>query len=68
MLNRWRRIASDKPWNEVQRLVADEMTRLESGQLAISVRSSRAPRHRTTVGISESSSAVRDSIHRQEAN
>ncbi|KAF7232275.1 hypothetical protein EG68_08932, partial [Paragonimus skrjabini miyazakii] len=68
MLNRWRRIASDKPWNEVQRLVADEMTRLESGQLAISVRSSRAPKHRTTLGISESSSAVRDSIHRQEAN
>ncbi|GAA42781.2 hypothetical protein CLF_110916 [Clonorchis sinensis] len=49
MLNKWRRLAADKPWADVQRLVADEMTRLESGQLPISVRASRAPRHRTTV-------------------
>ncbi|OON22391.1 hypothetical protein X801_01708, partial [Opisthorchis viverrini] len=49
MLNKWRRLAADKPWAEVQRLVADEMIRLESGQLPISVRASRAPRHRTTV-------------------
>ncbi|KER31909.1 hypothetical protein T265_01992 [Opisthorchis viverrini] len=65
MLNKWRRLAADKPWAEVQRLVADEMIRLESGQLPISVRASRAPRHRTTVA---DGLAGRESIHKTEGS
>ncbi|TGZ64591.1 hypothetical protein CRM22_006282 [Opisthorchis felineus] len=65
MLNKWRRLAADKPWADVQRLVADEMTRLESGQLPISVRASRAPRHRTTVA---DGLGVRESIHKTEGS
>ncbi|TPP65236.1 Translin-associated factor X-interacting protein 1 [Fasciola gigantica] len=71
ILNKWRRITADKPWAEVQRMVADEILRLESGQLPSTVRTSRAPRHRPTMtpgsGQDPPTTNTRDSIHRSDA-
>ncbi|VDP90125.1 unnamed protein product [Echinostoma caproni] len=71
ILSKWRRITADKPWGEVQRLVADEILRLESGQIPPTVRTSRAPRHRSTMtpgsGTEQPPSNARESVHRSDA-
>ncbi|KAA0190853.1 Translin-associated factor X-interacting protein 1, partial [Fasciolopsis buskii] len=66
ILSKWRRVVADKPWAEVQRMVADEILRLESGQLSSTVRTSRAPRHRQTVAPDPTATNTRDSIHRND--
>ncbi|CAH8858754.1 unnamed protein product [Trichobilharzia szidati] len=47
LFNKWRRLLNDKTWSDFQRLVNDEMVRIETGQTPVVVRS-RMPRTRAT--------------------